>query len=262
MNHIRYIEYDAKHPSDFVFDVPEGHDCWLLVLTKTPAVFLVDNELKEYPSNCAVLYKPYQRIYYRACVENYVNDWIRFDTDESYVTTAPIRNGEPFVIREPTFCHKLFQLLVSEQIMNNMYMEISFDNLLRVLFNKLLESYNYKQISPLYKNLHDLKKEIYLHPNLDWTLTKMAEKLNISVGYLEEIYKSTFGVTCIDDVINSRINLAKKYLLYEHYTIAEIVTLCGYRNVEHFFRQFKKFTGVTPKKFRNSPYQNGQPEDK
>lgn len=254
MNHIRYIEYDTKHPSDFVFDVPEGHDCWLLVLTKTPAIFLVDDELREYPSNCAVLYKPYQKIYYKACAESYVNDWVRFDTDESYVTTAPIRSGEPFVIQDPAFCHKLFQLMVSEQIMNNIYKEIYFDNLLRVLFNKLLESYNYKQISPLYKNLYELKKEIYLHPNSEWTVKKMAEKLNISVGYLEEIYKNTFGVTCIDDVINSRINLAKKYLLYENYTIAEIVTLCGYRNVEHFFRQFKKFTGVTPKRFRNSPY--------
>jgi YesN/AraC family two-component response regulator len=89
----------------------------------------------------------------------------------------------------------------------------------------------------------------------------MAEKLNISVGYLEEIYKNTFGVTCMEDVISSRINLAKKYLLYDHYSIAEIVTLCGYRNIEHFFRQFKKITGITPNRFRNSPYQRIKHED-
>ena len=100
----------------------------------------------------------------------------------------------------------------------------------------------------------ELKIEIYHYPNKEWTVTRMAERLNISTGYLEEIYKNTFGVTCMEYVINSRINLAKKYLLYEQYTIAEIVTLCGYRNMEHFFRQFKKITGVTPKSYRNSPY--------
>jgi len=255
MNHIRYVDCDASHLDDFVFDIPEGHDCWLLLLTQTPAIFLVDNEYIEYPANCAVLYRPNQKIYYRACTDKYANDWIRFDTDEAYVTTSPIPNGVPFSIHDSSYCHKLYQLLVTEHILNNSYKDISIDNLLRVLFNKLLESYNCKQISILYKNLNELKIEIYHHPNKEWTVTNMAERLNISAGYLEEIYKNTFGITCIDDVINSRINLAKKYLLYDHYTIAEIVSLCGYRNMEHFFRQFKRITGVTPKCFRNSPYQ-------
>jgi AraC-like DNA-binding protein len=261
MIHIRYVEYDTTHLDDFVFDIPEGHDCYLLVLTQTPAVFLVDNEFKEYPANCAVLFKPNQKIYYRACMDKYINDWIRFDTDETYVTTTPIISGVPFILHDPSYCHKLYQLLMTEHILNNNYKDISTDNLLRILFNKLLESYNYKHVSPLYKNINELKMEIYRNPNKEWTIAIMAKKLNISVGYLEDVYKSTFGVTCMDEVINSRINLAKKYLLYEHYTIAEIVTLCGYRNMEHFFRQFKKITGVTPNRFRNTPRQIYKEED-
>jgi AraC-like DNA-binding protein len=253
MNHIRYVEYDASHAADFEFDIPEGHDCWLLLLTHSPAMFYVDNDLREYPANCAVLYRPNQKIYYCACANKYANDWIRFDTDETYVTTTPILSGVPFTIQDPSYCHKIYQLLVTEHILNNNYKDISIDNLLRVLFNKMLESYNYKQVSPLNKKLNELKVEIYLNPNKEWTVAKMADKLNISVGYLEDIYKNTFGITCMDDVINSRINLAKKYLLYDHYTIAEIVSLCGYRNIEHFFRQFKKVTGVTPNRFRNMP---------
>lgn len=70
MNHIRYVECDASHSEDFVFDIPEGHDCWLLLLTQTPAIFLVDNEFIEYPANCAVLYKPNQKIYYQACTDS------------------------------------------------------------------------------------------------------------------------------------------------------------------------------------------------
>lgn len=251
MNRIEYTEYDVFHPEDFVFDIPEGHDCWLLILTHTPAIFYANNEYREYPQNSAVLYKPHQKIYYRACTETYGNDWIRFYTDEAYVTTTPINCGVPFVIHEPTYCHKLYQLLAAEHILNNNYKDITIDNLLRILFNKLLESYNYKHVSPLYRSLNELKMEIYRNPELTWTVAKMAERLNISSGYLEGIYKSTFGVTCMDDVINSRINLAKKYLLYDNFTIAEIVSLCGYHNMEHFFRQFKKITGVTPSRFRN-----------
>jgi AraC-like DNA-binding protein len=255
MIQIRYVEYDTTHSSDFVFNVPEGHDCWLLVLTLTPAIFLVDNEYKEYPANSVILYEPHQRIYYRASGDRYSDDWIRFDTDEIYITTLPLPTGVPFSVHDPAFCQKIYQLLVKEHILNNNYKDISIDYLLRILINKLLESYNYRQTTPLHKSLNELKMDVYFNPNKDWTVSKMAERLNISVGYLEDIYKNTFGVTCMDDVINSRINLAKKYLLYENYSISEIVTLCGYRNIEHFFRQFKKITGVTPNRFRNTPNQ-------
>lgn len=46
---IHYVEYDAAHPANFVYSIPEGLNAWLLVLTQTPAVFEVDGELKEFP---------------------------------------------------------------------------------------------------------------------------------------------------------------------------------------------------------------------
>lgn len=255
MNNIRYVEYDATHTHDFVFDIPEGHDCWLLIVTQTPATFLVDGEYREYPANCAVLYRPNQRIYYRACQESYANDWIRFDTDEHYVTMTPITCGIPFIIHDPAYCHKIFQLIFSEDVLSNTYKEINIDNLLRILFNKLLESFDHHPVSPLYRSLTELKKSIYRQPNLNWTVAMMADRLNISAGHLQAIYKETFGISCIEDVIHSRIELAKKYLLYDHYSTVEIASLCGYHNVEHFFRQFKKMVGMSPTVFRKTPYQ-------
>lgn len=252
MNHIRYVEYDAMHKESFVFDVPEGHDCWLLIITQTPAIFYVDNEYRKYPPNSAVLYKPSQKIYYRACENQYVNDWIRFDTDENYIANSPLPTGIPFPIQDHAYCHKIYQLIAMEHILNNTYKDISIDYFMRIMFNKLLESYDYKHISSLHKQLYKLKQDIYRNSNKDWTVKKMSEMLNVSVGYLEDIYKKTFGVTCIEDVINSRINQAKEYLLYHHYTINEVIELCGYRNTEHFYRQFKKVTGITPTQFRNS----------
>ncbi|GGH51396.1 hypothetical protein GCM10008014_17100 [Paenibacillus silvae] len=250
MNTIFYVEHDAVHHSGFVFDVPEGHDCWLLVITKTAAQFWVDGELKEYPPHHAVLYAPHQKIYYRACAEQYVNDWIRLHSDEPYITESRLPRGKPFPLDDPEYCHKLFQLLVAEHSFKKDYQEASMDFLLRTLFNKMLESCVLENIGPQHYPLMKLRTAIHNNPGYPWTVAAMAKTMSISPGYLQLIYKKSFGVSCMDDVIHSRIRLAKEYLRHYLYSIAEIADRCGYRNVEHFCRQFKQITGVSPKRFK------------
>jgi AraC-like DNA-binding protein len=254
MTNIYYVETDATHSNSFTFDIPKGHDCWLLIITKTPALFWVNDEIKEYPAHSAIFYQPNQKIYYRACADKYINNWIRFDCNEPYVTETMLPRGIPFSLSDPEYCHKLFQLLVTEHSFNKDFRESSIDYLLRILFNKLLESYFQNEISPQYYNLIQLRTEIYTNPSNNWTVTKMSEFIHLSPGYLQTLYKNTFGISCIDDLIISRIRLAKEYLLHGSYsyTIAEIAFRCGYNNVEHFCRQFKQKTGSTPGRFRNS----------
>lgn len=249
---ILYAEYDATHKNDFVFDIPGGHEGWLLILTHTPAIFRVGDRYELMPPNTMVLYRPFQSIYYRACEQRYGNDWIRFITDEVYVTDTPIQCGVPFVPQHNLYLHKVFQLLTLEHERGGELSDMIVDRLLQVMFYKIVESYSDKPKNPLIKNVHELRNAIYAQPDEKWTVRLMAEKLNVSTSHLESIYKNAFGISCMEDVINGRIALAKKYLKDSHYNISEIIPLCGYSSSEHFFRQFKKMTGMTPKEYRAS----------
>jgi len=252
MIEIFYVECDATHPDNFVFDIPEGHDCFMLVFTKTPAVFWAENELREYPAYSAILYRPRQKIYYRACADLYINNWIRFAPDETFVTKAPLPFGVPFSIKDPVYCHHLFQLLVFEHSFNNPKKESSIQLLLQTLFNKLVESYesNFNnEITPHYYNLLKLRTAIHSNPGHEWSVPKMAELLHISPGYLQVVYKKTFGISPMNDVIQSRIRSAQEYLMHSSYSVAEIAERCGYRHVEHFCRQFKQVTGFSPREY-------------
>ncbi len=252
MIEIQYVDTNATHDNDFIFDIPEGHDRWLVLLTRTPAVFEVDGMMTKYPANSAIIYKPHQKILYKACEDTYINDWIRFATDEEFVQTPHLPHGVPFSVNDPATIHKLYELILNEHIFDHEYKDVSLESLMRLLFIKLIESHSQKSMTPLHTSLNELKREIHKSPNKDWSLKVMAEKLNISIGYLELIYKEAFGITCIDDVISSRINKAKKLLIYTQYPISNISEKCGYRSIEHFYRQFKKNTGVTPSIFRKN----------
>ncbi|WP_310551840.1 helix-turn-helix transcriptional regulator [Paenibacillus glufosinatiresistens] len=250
MNQIHYVETNATHESDFVFDIPQGHQCWLLVITKTPALFRVNGELKEYPAHHVILYEARQPIYYRACGNVYINDWLRFSSDEIYISRTSLPYGIPFALDDPDYCSKLFELLVVEHNFNRNCQESSIDSLLRILFNKLQESYWQGDLRPQYYNLQRLRTAIQTNPGDPWTVSRMAQSLQLSPGYLQSIYKKTFGISCMEDVINSRIRLAKEYLYQNTLSVAEVAFRCGYRNIEHFCRQFKRVTGYSPGRYQ------------
>lgn len=78
----------------------------------------------------------------------------------------------------------------------------------------------------------------------------MADYVHVSNGRLQTIYKDAFGISCVSDIIAARIRYAKYKLVCSDMPLAGISLECGYKNIEHFFRQFKKQTGYSTKEYR------------
>jgi len=246
MLRIEHMAFGCASKSDFV-----RNNTWLIILTRACCVFAIDGSDVEYPPNCIVLYKPGQILNFRTFDEAFRLDYIYFTTDEAYITGSNLPFGLPVVISDPDYYHSLFHLLAAEHANGGHLKEISMDKLMQVLFNKLSQISELKPKTHLCKSIHDLKRDIYSRPDEQWTLKLMADMLNISAGHLESTYKNIFGVSCMEDVIVSRITLAKKYLQNSTCSIAEVISRCGYRSAEHFYRQFKKVTGITPRGYRS-----------
>ena len=274
MNHIYFAGYDAQHPDDFIFDIPEGYDCYLLLITTTTARFWVDGRMEEYPPHCAILYTPRHKIWYGASGQPYGNDWIRFGSDEPFIRRFP-QPARPFLVSDPAYCHSLFQLLIWESSRLPQAQSPYFPNacglpeggaacadspiepndliisqLLRILFFKLQSDVLHHAASPHDHDLLTLRRQIVNAPQLPWNVSEMADRLHVSPGHLHLLYKQKFGISCMDDVIDSRIRKAKDLLAFSDHSIAEISYQSGYQNVEHFCRQFRKIVGQTPGRFR------------
>lgn len=268
MNHIYFTGYDAVHPNDFVFDIPDGYDCYLLLITNTPARFRINEQTEEYPPHCAILYPPHHRIWYAASTECYGNDWIRFTSDETFVRNFPL-SARPFPVSDSDYCHNLIQLLtwetsqwkgtarechhagtdtLSDSATNQENLIIS--QLLRILFFKLRDDVMHHAASSHDHELLTLRRQISNNPQFAWSVQEMAKLLHVSMGHLQFLYKQKFGISCMDDVIDARLRKAKDLLIYTDQSISEIAEQCGYKNMEHFCRQFRKCIGITPGKFR------------
>lgn len=97
-----------------------------------------------------------------------------------------------------------------------------------------------------------IRREMHKAPELDWNLTELSKRLNISKSYVQKLYKEHFGISYIDDLIDARISMAKQLLTTTDLRISEVASSCGYQNATHFMRQFKNKTGISPSEFRNN----------
>ena len=247
MECIRMIGYDAVHPSDFVYDVPEEHGYYLLILTHTPVRFRDGDGERIYPARHAALFSPDSRIHYSACEETYSNDWIIFSSDEAYVTQFPLQN-RPFPAPDADYCHNLFQLLTWEHMQSSN--ETVASQLLELLFQKLRAGIELPGDADYRLELAALRRRIISQPERNWNVSEMAAQLHISAGYLHLLYRQQFGVSGINDVIESRGRRAREYLSHTQMRVQEIAALCGYNSAEHFCRQFRRQFGMSPGQFR------------
>lgn len=90
--------------------------------------------------------------------------------------------------------------------------------------------------------------ENYADANLDIPL--IANRFALTPSYLSKRFKSAVGAGLLDYINQYRVNRAAEALLHTEANIQDIAESCGFTNSNTFIRVFKKYTGVTPGKYR------------
>ncbi len=251
---------NSVHDNNFNICRNNGYAFYMLLLVKSKSIFTFNGVPRSVSPGTIVVYEPNVPQEYRADDDLYKNDWIHFTCPSGILDELFFSFNQPIIISNPHYISNMIQNLSTEFFSNSIYKGILINNLLYTVLIKVkeLEITEHSKADPtkLTDKLIQLRSEIYSNPQLDWTIPMIADELNISAGYLQNIYKSTFEVTCMSDVIESRIIYSKKLLTSTNLLIYEIASLSGYKTEFHFMRQFKKHTGFTPSGYRKYKFQN------
>lgn len=99
--------------------------------------------------------------------------------------------------------------------------------------------------------VNTIKKYIQENYTSDISLDKVAELVHLHPNYVSSLYKRNTGMTFIQYVHHVRIDKAKEMILLDpDLAVDKAGVLTGYENPSHFFKVFKKLTGMTPGQFR------------
>jgi AraC family transcriptional regulator of arabinose operon len=250
---INRIGLNYTHSKNFAIDRPSGSGDYLLLIVKSPALFMLQGEEAAAAKNSVILYNKGTPQLYRADCCTYSNDFIHFDAEgELKLRNLPF--DTLFTLPSVRRVGKILRDIYLEFISNNVNREESMELLLKLLFVKISELIADRPqntaLYDYYDEFLNLRSRIYRHPEEKWTVARLSAQVNLSPSHFQRLYKNTFGVTCIADVIACKMEYAKASLAGTGGTIREISALCGYDNEEHFMRQFKREVGLTPTQYR------------
>lgn len=244
---------DYYHPAGYVHDMQPPNQNWFL-LFKQPVTFCLESGIMEVPADYCILYTAGVRRRYYNNTTGYYHDGIFFQGEEvpELAEALGIPCNTPFPIKNAKEISALIRELTEETLLPQPHTPEVIDLRIRLLLHKLADAVctDEEELHRYQQAFFDLRKALFREPERDWRAEEAAASMHLSISRFLHVYKDIFKSTWKQDLINSRIGHAKYLLRSSSDTADQIAAACGYKNVEHFFRQFKRHTGQTPGSYR------------
>lgn len=257
MIHIKGIAHQFRNPPSFFVDRPEGSGDFLLLYFRTDAEYCPEEQYLPIAAGNFILYEKGAPQRYRKTDGFFINDWMHFDIEpyDNYFENLGIPFNTPISLKNTKVITDIFIDLYIEFFNEGAQHEFIIDYKMNALFHKFSDIYHSgmmksNSMNKYYGTLARIRQEILEYQYVPSGVGEVASRLNISASYLLHIYKTIFGQSLHQDIIKGRLGHAAQLLLVTNNSVSEIASACGYKNLEHFSRQFKKHYGVSPKKFR------------
>lgn len=146
----------------------------------------------------------------------------------------------------------LLSFINEEDSLSNFYFRIKVQELIYLLFRKLLNREDQKQKS--IKNtdamkLYELQSTILTDLSSPPKLPELAQLVGMSETKMKSLFKQIFGDSIYNYYQSARMEEAALLLKHSDYTVSEIGFRLGFSNLSHFSRLFNKHYAMTPKKY-------------
>lgn len=93
---------------------------------------------------------------------------------------------------------------------------------------------------------------IFSHLHGKLSVNDVAAAMHTHPNNLNRVFKQSEGITVHDYILREKTNLARNMLIYSDRSLAEIACYLGFASQSHLGGNFKRFTGMTLKQYRDT----------
>lgn len=233
---------------------------FIFLLFKTPALLEANDSLYEVSAGSVFLRNPCTVLHLKV-QGNYSLSYDQLTFQGAGATKAfGLSCIEPDIVLKPLQVHYADSLLSKIQIevktKKTNWESIVLAQIIELLAKtNRLTNHNFVETLPDHaQKLRDLRAEIHEKYSNHWKIEDMAGIMKLSTSRFASLYKTTFKISPTEDLIQTRIDQAKKMLSGSKVSVKKVSDACGFESVHYFHRAFKKRVNLTPKHFQNSQF--------
>lgn len=160
---------------------------------------------------------------------------------------ARVLEGNPRVTSKAFTFNTACFMLIDTKLNDDNAVEVA-DMLIELYMYVLMDK---KRPDLMHKTVN--KVILYIDERVEALLTVegIAKDFNISTSHLSRIFREHAGITLVEYINIRKVEESQYHLRFSNKKIADISDQFFFCNQSYFTRIFKRYTGQTPKKFRN-----------
>jgi AraC-like DNA-binding protein len=255
MYSIGFCGYNRNETDYFSINRPHGSGDYLFLLFLKPSYIFSSRQTILAQPNACILYPPGKPQNYKA-VKIFQNSYVHFTADHDFISEYQIPLSTVIYSDAHEVINKYLRDILIETIHKTKHYERKLDCLLEQILIELsreiyrMESHLHNV--PFYLKFQEIRSDIVNNCEQDWTIERIGKLVNMEKSQLYKYYLSFFNVTPKMDIINARIEKAKYLLTNEDIQVYQVAEMCGFKNISHFTRYFKKRCHCSPTAYAKS----------
>lgn len=278
MDSMQYLlsGYHYTHDADFslvrVLEKQFGYRYCLILMTSPNKIRMNNSQTYYNKKNTLIFFQSGSCVEYGGDGEHpFVNDWLEFFSTPEEIEELNLKPD--IIIHEISqdmadTIGRYIDLLAKEYKQRDILFQRKTNNILEILLievsrycaKEVYEEKSKKFDHKMLEKIKDIQAQIFEEYVSDVqkkgqenrAISEICFVNGISESHFRKCYKEIYNTTINRDIMEKRINTAQS-LIFERpdLSMVRISQLCGYRTHEHFFRQFRKLTEMSPVEFKN-----------
>lgn len=200
------------------------------------------------------------------CSEDYIHKtsqdlwalkWVHFNSETmSNIYKKYVERGGNNVIHSnhvkefETILDSVLSIAESKDYIKDMEINEKLVSLMTMIMRESIRRESQKELkASIVEKVKDYLNSAYVQ---NITLDKLSNIFYINKYYLSRVFKSVYGTTIDNYLLQLRINKSKELLRFTDLSMLEISQTIGFQDQNYFSRVFKLIEGCSPTKYRSS----------